>query len=729
MARPLLINNRVVLHLLEALQVLRIKVPGGGPAEARRLSFRALDIEQIGHVYEGLLDHTAKRASEVILGLAGAKDREPEVPLSNLEELAKKGTDALVEFLAEETGRSEKALRKALDQAATGSDLHPSSFILHALNDPLLAQRVRPFAALLRADDFGQLVVIPAGSVYVTAGSDRRSSGTHYTPRSLTEPIVQHTLEPLVHIGPAEGKPQAEWRLRSPQEILTLKVCDMTMGSGAFLVQTCRYLAERLVEAWELEKMRDEERRTKATTGEAADSTSSFCPPPLTLHGATPSTGEPAELLLPTDPAERIMLARRAIADRCLYGVDINPMAVEMAKLSLWLITVQRDRPFTFLDHALKSGDSLLGVIEVKQIERFSLRPGERQVTFGTVNLFRYVEEASAKRRALKDLSSNDHAQIDTKNRLHAEAEAATGKVKALADVLIAFELRGLDGDAYESQHAIAADHAQAMLRKIANQEQAKGRPLSRPELTAIISSFIPHPSSFPRRPLHWAVEFPEVFARGGFDGFVGNPPFMGGQKITGALGTDYRDYLVQQLAQGRRGSADLCAYFFLRAHALLRAGVGLLGLVATNTIAQGDTREVGLERLLRADTATLVRAVPSRPWPGTAALEVAHVWLHKGAWQGQRWLDDQPVHGISPFLAVPGEARGKPNRLAANADQSFQGSIVLGMGFVLSPGQAQSLIAKDARNREVLFPYLNGDDLNSRADQTPSRWIINFHA
>jgi hypothetical protein len=147
-AKPLPINNRVVLHLLEALQVLRVKVPGGGPAEARRLSFRALDIEQIGHVYEGLLDHTAKRAAEPILGLQGAKDREPEIPLSKLEELAgvvvsamdagletaesfliaaespgniiplpsgSPKTDygpaeALVEFLQEQTGRSPKAI-------------------------------------------------------------------------------------------------------------------------------------------------------------------------------------------------------------------------------------------------------------------------------------------------------------------------------------------------------------------------------------------------------------------------------------------------------------------------------------------------------------------------------------------------------------------------------------------------------------------------------------------
>src|SRR4029078_4036273 len=103
-AKPLAINNRVVLHLLEALQVLRVKVPGGAPAEARRLSFRALDIEQIGHVYEGLLDHTAKRAGETMRSDTPAKGDEPEVALSELERhRAKRGAD-LLKFLVDKNG-------------------------------------------------------------------------------------------------------------------------------------------------------------------------------------------------------------------------------------------------------------------------------------------------------------------------------------------------------------------------------------------------------------------------------------------------------------------------------------------------------------------------------------------------------------------------------------------------------------------------------------------------
>jgi hypothetical protein len=228
------------------------------------------------------------------------------------------------------------------------------------------------------------------------------------------------------------------------------------------------------------------------------------------------------------------------------------------------------------------------------------------------------------------------------------------------------------------------------------------------------------------RRPLHWPLEFPEAFLSGrGLDAVIGNPPFQGGQKITGALGTDYRDWLVTWLADGRRGSADLVSYFFLRASRLLgrRGGVGLL---ATNTIAQGDTREVGLDHLTTTGW-TITRAVKSRPWPGDASLEVAEVWLHRGGWQSQSVLEDARVVGITAALEPLGRVRGPANRLAANAGRCYIGSYVLGTGFLLSPGEAQGLVDRDPRNAEVLFPYLTGEDLNTSPDQAPNRWVINF--
>src|SRR5262249_39730931 len=208
-----------------------------------------------GHVYEGLLDHTAKRAAEPFLGLAGTRDKEPEIPLSVLEKLLVKGEAELVNFLKEETGRSESALKKALKVELDTQEA--ARFRTACQSDDALWKRVRPFAGLVRLDNFDYPIVIPKGSVFVTVGTDRRSSGTHYTPRSLTDPIVKYTLEPLVYAGPAEGKSKNKWKLKSAKDLLELKICDMACGSGAFLVQAARYMSERLLEAWDEAKKAD----------------------------------------------------------------------------------------------------------------------------------------------------------------------------------------------------------------------------------------------------------------------------------------------------------------------------------------------------------------------------------------------------------------------------------------------------------------------------------------
>ncbi len=186
-AEPLAINNRTVLHLLEALQFLQVKMQGGGPAERRRLSFRALDVEQIGHVYEGLLDHTAQRAHAPCLGLFGSREHETEVELAELETLAAKGETALLDFVVEKTSRSRNAIKNALANSPMPKRFSRDNLLAACDNDQPLFERVLPFAGLLRTDTFGNPVVITAGSVYVTQGSDRRSTGTHYTPlRSST---------------------------------------------------------------------------------------------------------------------------------------------------------------------------------------------------------------------------------------------------------------------------------------------------------------------------------------------------------------------------------------------------------------------------------------------------------------------------------------------------------------------------------------------------------------
>ncbi|WP_175794799.1 Eco57I restriction-modification methylase domain-containing protein [Burkholderia ambifaria] len=684
-SEPLAVNNRVVLHLLNSLQRLRTKT--GGAAETRRVSFRALGVEQIGHVYEGLLDHTAIPATEVVLGIRGTRSKEPEIPLSTLERLLAQGEDKLLDHLKEATARSLPALRKEFNN---GSILEEHKLLVACNHDEALVARLRPFAGLIREDSFERPWVVLPGSVFVTAGTTRRSTGTHYTPPSLTEPIVQHTLEPLVYAGPAEGLPKEQWRLKSPREILDLKVCDMAMGSGAFLVQACRYLAERLVEAWENEE--------KAHPGQV-----------LITPDGNFSKGSPTERLVPAEAAERIAIARRVVADRCLYGVDINPMAVEMAKLSMWLITVDRDRPFTFLDHAFKCGDSLLGVAALEQLERFSLRPsGGTQQAFATLDLSRYINEAKEKRKALELMPSDTREQIADKAALYAEAEEAVARLNAVADVLVALELKGLKGKAYEAERQTSADQLMAYWEGDLIELQTYARQqLGR------------------HRCFHWELAFPEMSAPGGFDAIVGNPPFMRGTKIQTNISEAYLRALLA--CRGRiNGNADLCTHFFRAAFDRLKKE-GRMGLLATNTISQGDTRESGLAVIL-GDGGSIYRATTSAHWPGVAAVVVSIVWILKSKLHAASILDGVEVDGIDSFLSIASSSPvAGPYSLSSTLCNYHNGSFLNGLGFILTVEEAEKLLAAPTYD-QVVKPYIGGKETYAATDPTiATRYIIYF--
>lgn len=703
MAQPLPVDNRTVLHLLDALQVLQMR--GRTGFEARKLSFRGLDIEQIGHVYEMLLDHEVRRADSPTLGLVGRSGQEPEVTLERLTELRDQDSDQLLDFLQQETGKSNAALGKLLGKEPDEGWVERLRTVCHG--DSTLLDSVLPYHGLIRTDPWGEPIVIQAGSVFVTGGPERRATGTYYTPRALTEEVVAHALEPLVYDGPAQGKPRDEWILKNPHDLLDLRVCDPAMGSGAFLVQVVRWCAERLVEAWE-----------KAE--EASGS--------ITLEGDAVG-GEASEFVVPTVPEERAALARRVVADRCIYGVDVNPLAVEMAKLSLWLVTLAKGRPFSFLDHALKCGDSLLGVQELDQIRHFHVDPARGKKLYATLfdptlHIEQVVQGALELRRELESFTVRNVHDADQKSELNHRADAALNRLRLLGDLVIGAAISTssegsaeLDkklqtlSDRLPSMLEAPGVEADKVLRAAAVAMLNKGKPALKPD----------------RRTFHWPLEFPEVFLRErpGFDAFVGNPPFQGGQKISGALGSTYREHLIEHIANDVRGSADLVAYFFLRASSFVRAQ-GMVGLLATNTLSQGDTREVGLDQIV-ANGRQIVRAWKSRPWPGSASVQIALVWFWHGTWMSPSFLDGAEVVGINSWLDPVSRVKGHPQRLPSNARKCFQGSIVLGKGFVLTSDEVRDLVRKDARNADVLFPYLGGEDLNSSPEQTPSRWVINF--
>lgn len=687
---PLPIDNRTVLLILESLQVLKHK-DGAIP-----LSFRSLDVEQIGYIYEGLLEFTGARAEELLLGLKGDKNHQnPEISLAELESLRIDSEEKLIKYVADKTGRT--AIAK---EYATEPNLEYLPYLSKICRgDKSLEERILPFLNWLRTSEWGEPVVYHKGSFYVTEGRDRRSSGTHYTPKALTEMIVKEALEPVVYDGPAKGTLRAEWKLKSPDELLNLKVCDPAMGSGAFLVQACRYLGDRLVDAWEIAEK----------AGKAID-----------RYGVV--TESPPKEPMSKVMDDRLCIARQLVAEKCLYGVDINPLAVELAKLSIWLVTISKDRPFGFLDHNLKSGDSLLGISNIDQLVQFRMKPSARGVgNLMEPSIRQMVAEAVAEREAIRNAHVRDINDVRLQIQHNKNAENITRHLKDYADYFIGQVLTL----GKPSRKTDAMLDSASMTSSILLNPEIDAHTASSLKKDSIVnlSYDLPARQTAARRPFHWAIEFPEVFAQGGFDAIVGNPPFMGGKLITGNFGTAYRDYLLYHLAEGAKGSADLVTYFYLRAFRLIEEGGGF-GLIACNTIAEGDTRQVGLERMVQIG-GSIYSAYPNLPWPGTAAVVVSPVFMRKGVWEGSKHLNGEQVAVISPYLSAQDE--WSPRVLASNADQSFQGSVVLGLGFTMSEIEAKQCIATDARNAEVLFPYLNGDDLNSSPEQKPSRWVINF--
>ncbi|MDQ2788417.1 MAG: hypothetical protein M3Y73_01405 [Actinomycetota bacterium] len=687
------VTDRVIREMLDALLVLRHK----GKA-AERLSYARLGVEQIGHVYEGLLEFSCRKVHEPFVGLSGKA--EPEVALAELESIAAHGE--LPQWLRSCCDATEKQVDKWL--AACPSP-HQRA-VLHAAcdNDAALAQRMLPFWGLLRTDLRGLPTVFPAGSVLFTQVGDRRATGTHYTPRELAEEVVEHTLAPLCFApGPAQGAQRGVWRAKTAGELLALKVVDPAMGSGAFLVSACRYLADRVVDAWNRDGVPDDVADLVGTEG---------------------------------DRDELLLAARRLVAARCLYGVDRDDMAVDLAKLSLWLVTLAKNRPFGFLDHALRCGDSLVGLVSERQVAAFHLDV-DRGWSVGT-DLFRTLNaridavltDVAELREEIESTVVRDARHAAEKAELLHDAEWRTRKLRLAADAVVGAALSTAVRHApWHEKDDDEEEDLDDRLTAIADDVDLLMRDGNDPSLEErlrhTVDGWLRGGRVDPIRPLHWPLEFPEVMRRGGFDAAVGNPPFIGGQRLTGAIGKDVREYLVAYLSKGKRGSADLCSYFLLRN--LDISWRGRVGIIATNTIAQGDTREVGLDQAV-GNGVSVYRAVKSQPWPGTASLEVSLVWVGHASDGEPRTLDGRLVSAITPSLDPESRVSGNPHRLATNADQSFQGSNILGLGFTMTPDAAQALISKDPRNRDVLFPYLIGDDLNSHSGCSASRWVINFH-
>jgi hypothetical protein len=516
------------------------------------------------------------------------------------------------------------------------------------------------------------------GQLALQPGEERRRTSSHYTPRSLSEPIVRRTLEPLLVAMSESGEPSSD-------QLLSLKICDPAMGSGAFLVEACRFLGDHVVAAWEREGQVDKIASAKED---------------VVVH------------------------ARRLVAQRCLYGVDKNPFAVSLAKLSLWLVTLARDEPFTFVDHCLRHGDSLVG-LSFEQIKAFHWKP-EAQMEFIEKELETCVEESVALRQQILELAGDSSPGVTRlKEQLLWDANDALARLRLVGDLVVgAFFAHGSDRDR-EKERIRRLDLVREWLA------EGGGPPPELVELARVLRGETPV--------FHWWLEFPEIFHgerpdpleaeavnhAALMDAFVGNPPFAGKNGITATGGPHYLKWL-QALHSGAHGNADLSAHFFRRADALLGAH-GTIGLIATNTIGQGDTRASALQPLVAAGY-EIYEAIRSLAWPvAGAAVTVSVVHLGKGnatsAACGRR-LDGVVVDDINSRLR-PNQERPDPVTLEVNSDRRSQGSILQGP-FTLTVSEANDFLANQ-KNAACVLPFIGGKEINTSPIQDFSRYVIDF--
>jgi hypothetical protein len=568
-----------------------------------RVSFRELDIEQLGAVYEGLLEYEPRIARDTTIevrvqGRAYALPPSELVRLIQEKSLRLKGAIEVVAGTEAETLHPEAVSDEDEPEEAFEPEEEPGE-PEEATEPEAAGDGVTKGAAavLLRRLEPGRFHFVP--------GPGRKGSGSFYTPLPLVQDLVRHALGPLV-----EG--------RTAAEIERLRVLDPACGSAHFLVEAMRFLGRALHRAYV------EEYHGK---------------PPPGFHGNWDTGWRASDEEARAANSEARAWCKRRIAERCLYGVDLNPTAVELARVSLWIESLAGDRPLTYFEHHVRCGNSILG----SWLDRLASPPHPgvgKALPPGQGALFAdfardRIRRAARVRRLIDIAADSGAVEPDTLKELRFKEQQRKRAEETLADARLLFDLR--------SAAAFVPEIWQEWDTLVTLVDSAV-----RPEAYARERPWWFRFEEVRRRErfFHWELEFPEVFLDGenaGFDAVLGNPPwdkvlpskheFYGRHDIlirayqgnelerrirelheaNPELPAAFRQYrerttTVAQflrrggdflLSKGRSQAAheDVSKYFLDRALRLARGG-GRVGMVVPSVVYNGDGC-VGLRRYL----------------------------------------------------------------------------------------------------------------------------------
>jgi hypothetical protein len=563
-------GDDVVSRLLELLCKSRVKVRQGGGSVwvPTPVDFSDLSSEYIGILYEGLLDYDLRQAEPSNPVVFLALGDQPVLPLKDLEAIGDSAIPELVKKLKEkqklEVGGDEEAQEDATeepeiteedtDDSETGED----EVILES-DDTRQKARKKAEKWARRAVELGKLVrkprgnnptllqqyesevsakaslmvsrVVLPGEWYVVRWSGtRKGSGTFYTRPALAVPTVHRTLRPLAFDAPLDEQnkpnsdaPPSDWIPKNPEDILKLKVCDPAMGSGSFLVASLRFLSDALFQSlYQHDRLNITNNLTLTQS----------------LYGGKEQLSDERLPTRPDDPEfESRLRARlkRHVVERCLYGVDLDPLAVELARLALWIETMEPDLPFEFLDHKLKCGNGLVGC----WFDQFQDYPALAWF-----------------RKGADDLATRLIAKVkdeDVKPSLSALI-TGQGDLFRVSTGLSPTQIHDTAAGCLQAIHALPVQDAEERAKKYREEI------LESPDLQRLKTSFnawcgvwfwpqdsldsAPMPGLFSNlsqktlqvltevvqeyRFFHWELEFPDVFLTdsSGFDAVIGNPPW-----------------------------------------------------------------------------------------------------------------------------------------------------------------------------------------------------------